>query len=156
MNNEELKPYIQEIDLFYVQWLESCIEKYGKDEVYEKQLRDIDCTLISKEGMRLQQTTSYRYKYELTHILYLISNYFDNDEDKYQQIYDIHKRNLEYEILNPPIKYDKLKQQKTKKKKVKQTEIEFGDIKPKSIAKQKLAIKASRINLLKFNINVAK
>lgn len=156
INIDLISSYIIPIDRFYVDLIKSEVNRLGKEEVYNRQLKQLDCTRITETGIRIQQTIGLPYSSEITQMLYLIETYFKDDEDnRLQQILDIHKRNIEFEKENPPIIYkSKSKTAKVKTSKPKQTKMKFDDNgKPvKTVAERKLAIKAIKMNSLKFNL----
>ena len=112
----------------------------GADEFVAKACVRLDCSRI-KDDMRMMQTIGTPYKYEFTRTLYGI-NYAleqgwidENKRDEYvSKLVALHKRNLKYEVDNPPIIYEKKKGVKkttrTTRKKAKEGTLE-GFEKPK-------------------------
>lgn len=160
-----IQKYIREISPTQIGIIEHNVQRIGREEVFNNQLKYLDCTRISKDGMRLQQTIGYPYMYEMTKIVYIVQAYFSDDEDnKLQQILNLHQKNLEYEIEHPPVWYGGEKNKKkfekdfnNKSKNLvnsRQKRVKFDENgEPiKSAAERKLALKVGKINALKFNI----
>ena len=112
----------------------------GADEFVAKACVRLDCSRI-KDDMRMMQTIGTPYKYEATRTLIgidyaLQQGWIDeNKKDEYvSKLVALHKRNLKYEVDNPPIIYDKKKGVKkttrTTRKKAKEGTLE-GFEKPK-------------------------
>ena len=156
INIDLINSYITPISKFYVDLIKFEVNRFGREEVYNIQLKQLDCTRITEDGIRIQQTIGIPYASELTQMIYLIDTYFKDDEDnRLQQVLDIHKRNIEFEKENPPIIYkSKSKTAKAKTSKPKQTRMKFDDNgEPvKTVAERKLAVKAIKMNSLKFNL----
>ena len=150
----KLKDYIQEIIPFHIKMLEHDVQNFGREEVYSMCLKHLDCTHIADDGVRLRQTIGLPYMQDISIILYVIQTYFEGDEDnRLQEVIDVHERNLAYEIENPPVWYggEKAKQKFEK---------EFGSKKTPKIKKatnveRKLATKIGKINALKINLKPA-
>ena len=112
----------------------------GADEFVAKACVRLDCSRI-KDDMRMMQTIGTPYKYEATRTLIGI-NYAlqqgwidENKKDEYvSKLVALHKRNLKYEVDNPPVIYEKKKGVKkttrTTRKKAKEGTLE-GFEKPK-------------------------
>ena len=116
------------------------ISTFGADEFVSKSCVRLDCSRIVND-MRMMQTIGTPYKYEVTRTLYGISYALEqgwideNKRDEYvSKLVALHKRNLKYEVDNPPIIYDKKKGVKkttrTTRKKAKEGTLE-GFEKPK-------------------------
>lgn len=112
----------------------------GADEFVAKACVRLDCSRI-KDDMRMMQTIGTPYKYEATRTLIgidyaLEQGWIDeNKRDEYvSKLVALHKRNLKYEVDNPPVIYDKKKGVKkttrTTRKKAKEGTLE-GFEKPK-------------------------
>lgn len=108
-----LKGYYEEASDFTKDFINNEIAYIGKDAYFEYAFRQIDCTRITKDGMRLMQTIGVDYRSNITELLYAIEVYGDNKPELYEKLIDIHNKNIEYEKINPPIIYD------TKKSKIK-------------------------------------
>lgn len=159
-----IEQYIIELSPFNIKTIKSDIDSFGREKVFSNHIKYLDCSRVTETGMRLQQTIGFPYMSEITQILYIIQTYFEDDIDnRLQQVLDLHKRNLEFEIENPPIWYDgekgkkKFEKQYGKRNKSirsKQTKMKFDENgEPiKSVAERKLAIKVGKINSLKFNL----
>ena len=116
------------------------ISTFGADEFVAKAYVRLDCSRIVND-MRMMQTIGTPYKYEVTRALYGI-NYAleqgwidENKRDEYiSKLVALHKRNLKYEVDNPPVIYEKKKGVKkttrTTRKKAKEGTLE-GFEKPK-------------------------
>lgn len=116
------------------------ISTFGADEFVAKAYVRLDCSRIVND-MRMMQTIGTPYKYEVTRTLYGI-NYAleqgwidENKRDEYiSKLVALHKRNLKYEVDNPPVIYEKKKGVKkttrTTRKKAKEGTLE-GFEKPK-------------------------
>lgn len=116
------------------------ISIFGADEFVAKAYVRLDCSRIVND-MRMMQTIGTPYQYEVTRTLYGI-NYAleqgwidENKRDEYiSKLVALHKRNLKYEVDNPPVIYEKKKGVKkttrTTRKKAKEGTLE-GFEKPK-------------------------
>ena len=116
------------------------INTFGADEFVAKAYVRLDCSRIVND-MRMMQTIGTPYKYEVGRTLYGI-NYAleqgwidENKRDEYvSKLVALHKRNLKYEVDNPPVIYEKKKGVKkttrTTRKKAKEGTLE-GFEKPK-------------------------
>lgn len=150
-----LNDYVIDISDFFVDFIKHEIERYGIDTVYKGYLKELDCSRISDTGLRMQQTVNHRYRHTISEYLYLIHTYFNDDEEKLQELLDLHKRNLDFEIEHPPVEYKKSKT-KTTKVKPKQTSLDFGTNVPKeSVRKQKEKLRTERLSKLTFKFNIA-
>lgn len=160
-----IQKYLQEISSFHIGLIEHDVQRLGREKVFENHLKYLDCSRISKDGKRLQQTIGYPYINEMTQIVYIVQAYFQDDEDnRLQQILDLHQRNLEYEVECPPVWYDGEKGKKKFEKELnnkskrtvsnKQKRVKFDENgEPiKSAVERKLELKVGKINALKFNI----
>ena len=112
----------------------------GADEFFAKACVRLDCSRIVND-MRMMQTICTPYQYEVSRTLYGINYAFEqgwideNKRDEYiSKLVALHKRNLKYEVDNPPIIYEKKKGVKkttrTTRKKAKEGTLE-GFEKPK-------------------------
>ena len=111
-----LKGYYEEISEFTKDFVSNEIAHIGKDAYFEYTFRQIDCTRVTKEGMRLMQTIGVDYRSNITELLYAIENYGNDKSELYEKLINIHNKNIEYEKINPPIVYDNKKGKiKTKK-----------------------------------------
>lgn len=142
------------------------ISTFGADEFVAKVYVRLDCSRIIND-MRMMQTIGTPYKYEVTRALYGI-NYAleqgwidENKRDEYiSKLVALHKRNLKYEVDNPPIIYEKKKGVKkttrTNRKKAKEGTLE-GFEKPKkekapTAAQLNAQARAKLISKLKINL----
>ena len=142
------------------------ISTSGADEFVSKACVRLDCSRIVND-MRMMQTIGTPYKYEVTRALYGI-NYAleqgwidENKRDEYvSKLVALHKRNLKYEVDNPPVIYEKKKGVKkttrTTKKKAKEGTLE-GFEKPKkekvpTAAQLNAQARAKLISKLKINL----
>lgn len=161
MVNDILKAYIVDVPKHWLDFAFKNISNYDSfDTWFNNAITWIDCTKVSKEGMRYQQTISYAYNKELSEIFYCIEHTDNIDKDYYyQRILDQHKINIEYEKENPPIIYGNRKTKKAVKErlssqKIKQSKLEF-DTDKVSAAERKLKAKAEKLNKLSITIKPA-
>lgn len=138
----------------------------GADEFFAKACVRLDCSRIAND-MRIMQTIGTPYKYEVTRTLIgidyaLQQGWIDeNKKDEYiSKLVALHKRNLKYEVDNPPIIYEKKKSVKkatrTTRKKAKEGTLE-GFEKPKkekapTAAQLNAQARAKLISKLKINL----
>ena len=138
----------------------------GADEFFNKACVRLDCSRIVND-MRIMQTIGTPYKYEVTRTLIgidyaLQQGWIDeNKKNEYvSKLVALHKRNLKYEVDNPPIIYEKKKDVKkttrTIRKKVKEGTLE-GFEKPKkekapTAAQLNAQARAKLISKLKINL----
>lgn len=138
----------------------------GADEFFNKACVRLDCSRIVND-MRIMQTIGTPYKYEVTRTLIgidyaLQQGWIDeNKKDEYvSKLVALHKRNLKYEVDNPPIIYEKKKDVKkttrTTRKKAKEGTLE-GFEKPKkekapTAAQLNAQARAKLISKLKINL----
>ena len=138
----------------------------GADEFFNKACVRLDCSRIIND-MRIMQTIGTPYKYEVTRTLIgidyaLQQGWIDeNKKNEYvSKLVALHKRNLKYEVDNPPIIYEKKKGVKkttrTIRKKVKEGTLE-GFEKPKkekapTAAQLNAQARAKLISKLKINL----
>lgn len=142
------------------------ISTSGTDEFVAKACVHLDCSRIIN-NMRMMQTIGTPYQYEVGRTLYGISYALEqgwideNKRDEYvSKLVALHKRNLKYEVDNPPIIYDKKKDVKnttrTTGKKAKEETLE-GFEKPKkekapTAAQLSAQARAKIISKLKINL----
>ena len=142
------------------------ISTSGADEFVSKACVRLDCSRI-KDDMRMMQTIGTPYKYEATRTLIgidyaLQQGWIDeNKKDEYvSKLVALHKRNLKYEVDNPPVIYEKKKGVKkttrTTRKKAKEGTLE-GFEKPKkekapTAAQLNAQARAKLISKLKINL----
>lgn len=136
--------YLIELDFFTKSFIEQRIRNYGVDKVLENQFKSLDCSQLTSDGRRVQQTTGYAYKNELSQTLYIIQNYKKDDEELYTKLLELHQSNLKFEEDNPP----EVSTWKEKKKRTKREPKE----KKESAAERKLKAKALKLSTLKLNI----
>lgn len=139
-----LDNYVIELDFFSKSFIEQRVRNYGVDKVLENQFKSLNCSQLTSDGKRVQQTTGYAYKNELSQTLYIIQNYENNNEELYTKLIELHKANLKFEEDNPP----EVSTWKEKKKRTKREPKE----KKETAAERKLKAKVARIGLLKLNI----
>lgn len=163
-----IQKYIDEPDSFMISFVPYEIKRVGLDSFLNYIFNDLDCTRVTKEGLRLMQTIGYPYRDTITKIIFTIENYVEeNKQDEYfEKLLKCHSDNLEYEKINPPIWYgtkeDRIKYEKQyggsdsskpKRKRAKQQDINFPDMpKKQTAAEKKLAAKVAKINALSFKI----
>lgn len=99
----------------------------GLEQAIEKQFVEVDCSKVLSNGMRNIQTIDFRYGYELRMALNLI-DMIDNINLRagyIETLEHIHRKNLEFEKINPPIPYTKKTTKGNGKKRVKQERFDF-------------------------------
>ena len=149
INITPIEKYIQDFTNSIKELIDSEVKLDGRDKVLYNKLKYIDCTRITKDGVRLIQTIGFNYIYNITQTIYLIYNYFQDDLDnKLQKILDIHENNIRFEIENPPIRYDT----KKNKKKGERNINKYKENNKLSTAQRKNIIKVAKINALKLNL----
>lgn len=139
-----LDNYVIELDFFTKSFIEQRIRNYGVDKVLENQFKSLDCTQLTSDGKRVQQTTGYSYKDEISQTLYIIQNYKNEDDELYSKLIELHENNLKFEEDNPP----EVSTWKEKKKRTKREPKE----KKETAAERKLKAKALKLSALKLNI----
>lgn len=147
---EELSDYvIIDISDSIVANVDKRVEALGVEGAFNEQLVYLDCTRYSRDGkFRLMQTIGKPYSIELAKIIYIITAYAYDGEDK---LLERHRMNLEYEKEHPPVIYkDKnLKEPKEKK------ERKPREKKPKQTKEEKKASKiAAKIATFNFDIKL--
>ena len=139
-----LDNYMIELDFFTKSFIEQRVRNYGVDKVLENQFKSLDCSQLTSDGRRVQQTTGYAYKNELSQTLYIIQNYKKDNDVLYSRLQTLHEANLKFEEDNPP----EVSTWKEKKKRTKREPKE----KKESVAERKLKAKALKLSTLKLNI----
>lgn len=141
-----LDDYLLELDFFARSFLEQRVRKYGVDSVLKVQLECLDCTKKTSKGETVQQTNGYSYRNELSQTIELINTYVEDKDTWFEKVIDRHKKNLQWEIDNPPTpaKYKRVK----------------GERKPKenkeTVAERKLKERVAKIGKLSLNIKMKK
>lgn len=137
-----LDNYLLELDFFSRTFLEQRVRKYGVDSVLKVQFECLDCTKKTSNGATVQQTNSYAYRNELSQTLEIINNYIEDKEPLLEKVIDIHNRNLQWEVDNPPTpaKYKRVKgERKSREKK-------------ETAAERKLKAQAAKIGKLSLKL----
>ena len=151
-----LKKYLEPVDSFLKDIVTQHIERNGINRFFDYMFTTIDCSRYSSDGMRLNQTVGSIYTNDITKLVYAIETYISDDEKDsyYEKLLTIHNANLEFEILNPPVIYNKDKKTKTTtKRKVKQQELDIpGAPKRQTAAERKLAAKAIKLSALSLSL----
>lgn len=155
-----IKAYIDEPDSFMLSFVPHEIESVGLEKFLEYNFNILDCTRVTKSGLRPMQTIGCTYRRTITEIVFIINNYIEKDkQDSYfERLIKRHNDNIEYEKINPPIIYgkdkDKPKNEKQTKTKIKSKDKIDNKDKPKKQtgAEQKLINKLNKINVLSFKI----
>lgn len=129
---KEIKKYIITLDKYAIDNLKKDIDKKGPNDVFKDIIKELDCTKVYDCG-RPMQTINYRYYILMSQAFYIL-NYIVGTEYKpgndydidnlFQLLLDTHNKNIEYEKLNPPIKYDKEEIKEKRKKKNKKPPVE--------------------------------
>lgn len=113
----------------------------------DKLLTYLDCTRVTASGNRIVQTIDHMYKHDVIAFLHVLGLVTDKDVKKEyrKKLDELHQKNIEFEIENPPKLYVK----KTKSR-IKTTK-EPKENKPSKKA-LKAASKVAKINMLKINL----
>ena len=113
----------------------------------DKLLTYLDCTRVIASGNRIVQTIDHMYKHDVTAFLYVLGLVTDKDVKKEyrKKLDELHQKNIEFEIENPPKLYVKKTKSRTKSAK------EPKENKPSKKA-LKAASKVAKINMLKINL----
>lgn len=161
-----IKQYIEEPNIFIINNTKNRYEKGIINSLLEYDLRSLDCTRITNNGLRNMQTIGAPYSLLITEVVHIIDNYI-SDEDKdeyYTRLIALHNHNLEFEAINPPVWYggEKAKREyeksrksssNTKQKRPRQQRLDFDNKeKQPTAAERKLAAKVAKISKLNFNI----
>ena len=154
-----LNKYIVELEQEDYDAIEAIMRRCNALEWIKAQLdRFLDCSKCFLDGRRIIQTNEYRYCWELTRTLYVIEHYENNEDYLYEDVLNLHNRNLEFEAING-FEYEVRGNTRTikKTKKSKQTKLDLGD-KPKkeSKAEAKLKATAAKLGAISFNFNSIK
>ena len=163
-----IKAYIDEPDSFMLDFVPHEIESVGLAKFLEYNFNILDCTRVTKNGLRPMQTIGCPYRRTITETILIIKNYIEEDKQDvyFERLLKRHNDNLEYEQINPPIwygtekdrrKYEKQygssNSSKPKRKRTKQHDIDFPDMpKKQTAAEKKLAARVAKINALSFKI----
>ena len=162
-----IKAYIDEPDSFMLDFVPHEIESVGLEKFLEYNFNILDCTRVTKSGLRPMQTIGCPYRRTITETILIIKNYIEEDKQDiyFERLLKRHNDNLEYEQTNPPIwygtekdrsKYEKQygnNSSKPKRKRTKQHDIDFPDMpKKQTAAEKKLAARVAKINALSFKI----
>ena len=163
-----INKYIDEPDSFMISFVSNEIQSVGLDSFLKYNFNSLDCTRVSKDGLRFIQTVGYSYRYIISETVFTIKNYVEEDkQDEYfEKLLKQHNNNLEYEQTNPPIWYGTKKDRrkyekqygdndssKSKRKRAKQQDIDVPDMpKKQTAAEKKLAARVAKINALSFKI----
>lgn len=162
-----LKPYLLDFEDKAFNMVRQRCEDYGADDAFEQHLVFIDCTRWTKDGkFRLMQTIGFPYCKEITEIVWLVNHmlYEEDKDNALKRVIEQHKKNIAYEIENPPIwytskKYTKKDYQKIvdgdspkpkKRRKTKEPIIDgFGK---ETAAQRRIKKKALKLSTLQFKI----
>lgn len=139
-----LDDYLLDLDFFSRSFIEQRVRKYGVNSVLKVQLECLDCTKKTSNGATVQQTNGYSYRNELSQTVEIINTYAEDKDTWLEKVIDIHKKNLQWEIDNPPtpVKYKRVKgERKTREKK-------------ETVAERKLKEKAAKIGKLSLNLKL--
>lgn len=159
---EILNKYVIELDGAAKRYIVNTIKTLGEEKAINGFIHDMDCTRVYNDGLRPCQTTTYQYNSAISYLFAVLTYYKDitgkNIDAKYkQEIIDRmiaqHNKNVEFELVNPPIVYStKTKAAKTKSSKVK-TDKPVKEKKP-TVAEMKLAAKAAKFNKLTIDFKI--
>ena len=137
-----LDDYLVELDFFSRTFLEQRIRRYGVISVLKIQFECLDCSKKTKNGDTVQQTNGYAYRHEISQTVEIINNYIENKDEWFEKLIDLHKRNLQWEVDNPPTpaKYKRVKgERKPREKK-------------ETAAERKLKAQAAKIGKLSLKL----
>ena len=140
-----LDNYLIELDFFARTFLEQRVRRYGVNSVLKIQFECLNCSRKTKNGDTVQQSNSYSYKYEMSQTVEIINNYIEDKDSWFEKLIDLHKRNLQWEIDNPPtpVKYKRVKgERKPREKK-------------ETAAERKLKAQAAKIGKLSLKLKPA-
>lgn len=152
---QRLSKYIEEPDNFMINYIPHEIKRLGLENFLNISIKSLDASKVCPDGLRPIQTISYIYVRAITEIVYTIITYVDeNDRDTwFNNLLTQHEANLEFEKTTPPIDYDADKPKaKSKSGTTKQSSPRRRENDKPTAAEIKLANKAAKLNLLKFNI----
>lgn len=154
------KKYTMQLDNIDKKLCSGYVARLGINGAIESQFKRLDCSRV-KDGLRLMQTIGVPYTYEMSKLAFILYTYLSEDEEDKLKAYldrlvQLHKDNLKYEEINPPIVYDKSKKVKnarTPRKKAKEATLE-GFEKPKRTTAKSLNadIKAAILGNIKLKI----
>lgn len=139
-----LDDYLLDLDFFSRSFIEQRVRKYGVNSVLKVQLECLDCTKKTSTGATVQQTNGYSYRNELSQTVEIINTYAEDKDTWLEKVIEVHKKNLQWEIDNPPTpaKYKRVKgERKPKEKK-------------ETVAERKLKEKAAKIGKLSLNLKI--
>lgn len=162
-----LKPYLLDFEDKAFNMVRQRCEDYGADDAFEQHLVFMDCTRWTKDGkFRLMQTIGFPYCKEITEIVWLVNHmlYEEDRDNALERIIEQHKKNIAYEVENPPIwytskKYTKKDYQKIidgdspklkRRRKTKEPTIDGFD--KETAAQRKIKEKALKLSTLQFKI----
>lgn len=149
-----LDDYIINIDNVTIDMINHGIEREGLQGYLNDLLVVLDCSRISGD-LRLMQTISYAYNHYISCFMYVLKHNKGLDEYK-SKLEDLHKRNLEFEIANPPVYYEKKRKsnkKNTSRNKHKKEETLNGLEKPKKLSVAQIKLK-EKLSKLKLNIKL--
>lgn len=162
-----LKPYLLDFEDKAFNMVRQRCEDYGADDAFEQHLVFMDCTRWTKDGkFRLMQTIGFPYCKEITEIVWLVNHmlYEEDRDNALERVIEQHKKNIAYEIENPPIwytskKYTKKDYQKMvdgdslkPKKRRKTKELTIDGFGKETAAQRKIKEKALKLSTLQFKI----
>lgn len=139
-----LDDYLLDLDFFSRSFIEQRVRKYGVNSVLKVQLECLDCTKKTSTGATVQQTNGYSYRNELSQTIEIINAYAEDKDTWLEKVIEVHKKNLQWEIDNPPTpaKYKRVKgERKPREKK-------------ETVAERKLKEKAAKIGKLSLNLKL--
>lgn len=162
-----LKPYLLDFEDKAFNMVRQRCEDYGADDAFEQHLVFMDCTRWTKDGkFRLVQTIGFPYCKEITEIVWLVNHmlYEEDRDNALERVIEQHKKNIAYEVENPPIWYTSKKYTKKDYQKI----VDGDSPKPKrcrktkeptidgfgkeTAAQRKIKEKALKLSTLQFKI----
>ena len=94
-----IKAYIDEPDSFMLDFVPHEIESVGLEKFLEYNFNILDCTRITKSGLRPMQTIGYPYRVYISRYVYILDNILnkDNYNEYVNKLISLHLKNLDFE-----------------------------------------------------------
>lgn len=116
-----IKGYEEKLDDRDIRYINYVIDKSTMADAIESYIKDLDCTTVYSDGSRPRQTVNYGYRIALSSIEYILDklylvlenhpekaqDYIDYRKNIIKRIIDIHKKNIDFERINPVRYYSK-------------------------------------------------
>lgn len=141
-----LKDYVIELHKDDIESIDKEVADKGVEECLNQQLRYLDATRTTSNGMRPEQTISHVYMYDVSKYLYIVNKFVkEHIDDWINKLTQRHEDNLAYEKDNPPIVYDTRKINKYKRIRKAKEGIIPGFEQPKKVRKPKTSKAEARL-----------